>query len=180
MIGPNIILREYRAEDIDAIRAFVLNNDITQYLSAVFLQPHTREFTLSFLDRVLKGEDNAFRFVVARRDDESYLGQIDLFAINRQCRSGELGVTLGAEDRLGRGIGTEAIGLLLDFAFGYQNLHRVHLRVRARNARAIRCYEKCGFVKEGTQREAYYFNGEYGDDYVMAILEQEWRKMRGR
>jgi len=65
---------------------------------------------------------------------------------------------------------------LLSYAFGPLGLHRVELRVDHPNARAIRCYEKCGFRREGLQREdRRQTDGTYHHSIVMDILEEEFR-----
>ena len=74
----------------------------------------------------------------------------------------------------GCGYGTEATRLVLDYAFTQMKLHRVDLRVLSFNPRAIRCYEKCGFVQEGIEREGALIGGEWQTDIIMSILEQEY------
>lgn len=73
-----------------------------------------------------------------------------------------------------QGIGTEATRLVLRFAFEELHLHRVDLRVLAYNTRAIRAYEKAGFVREGIEREGAYIQGRWESDVWMSILEQEY------
>jgi [ribosomal protein S5]-alanine N-acetyltransferase len=65
--------------------------------------------------------------------------------------------------------------LALSHAFRPGGLHRVDLRVLEENGRAIRCYEKCGFVIEGREREGARIAGEWKTDVLMSVLEQEWR-----
>jgi [ribosomal protein S5]-alanine N-acetyltransferase len=74
-----------------------------------------------------------------------------------------------------RGIGSEATMLALSHAFRPGGLHRVDLRVLEENGRAIRCYEKCGFVIEGREREGARIAGEWKTDVLMSVLEHEWR-----
>lgn len=74
----------------------------------------------------------------------------------------------------GQGIGTEVTRLVLQFAFEELHLHRVDLRVLAYNTRAIRAYEKAGFVQEGIEREGALINGRWESDVWMSILEQEY------
>jgi RimJ/RimL family protein N-acetyltransferase len=51
---------------------------------------------------------------------------------------------------------------------------RVNLRVLAFNSRAIRAYEKCGFVQEGVERESAFVNGRWHDDIMMSVLDHEF------
>lgn len=73
----------------------------------------------------------------------------------------------------GRNFGTEATRLVLDYAFQQLNLHRVDVRVLAYNKRAIRCYEKCGFVQEHIERESAWVDGQWHNDLIMGILAHE-------
>lgn len=74
----------------------------------------------------------------------------------------------------GQGWGTAATALVIQFAFESLHLHRVDLRVLAYNTRAIRAYEKAGFVREGIEREGAWINGRWESDVWMSILEQEY------
>ena len=75
-------------------------------------------------------------------------------------RKARLAIGLYAPPLLGRGIGTEAIGLVLRHAFGTLGMHRVDLMVLADNARAIAAYRACGFVEEGRERESCFVDGQ--------------------
>ncbi len=77
--------------------------------------------------------------------------------------------------KLGMGLGTEATRLVLGYAFNTLNLHRVDLRVLEYNKRAIACYEKCGFVREGVERESALVEEKWETDVMMSILDREFR-----
>jgi RimJ/RimL family protein N-acetyltransferase len=81
---------------------------------------------------------------------------------------------------LGRGLGTEAIRMILNHAFEAVGVHRVELEVYAFNPRARHVYEKIGFVHEGTKRDALCWNGEWIDAHTMAVLAHEWAAHRGQ
>jgi len=100
-----------------------------------------------------------------------------VFDIDDLARHGEIGIALAPSAR-GRGIGTEAMAQMLEFAFVRANLRRVHLEVIASNAGAIRAYEKAGFVVEGRQREHAWVRGHYEDIVRMGILRSEWEARR--
>ena len=86
-----------------------------------------------------------------------------------------MAVGIDDKERLNQGLGTEAIRLILGYAFDVLRLHRISIRVVAYNKRAIRAYEKCGFKVEGSEREAALVDGVRHDDIKMGILEREFR-----
>lgn len=109
-------------------------------------------------------------------DSDSWLaiGTIGLFNVDNFARNAELGISIGEKSYWNRGFGSEAIRVLLNQGFYKYNLHRIELRVNARNHRAIKAYEKVGFIHEGAKREATYRDGEYMDMLLMSVLRPEW------
>lgn len=86
-----------------------------------------------------------------------------------QDRRASFAIGIHSPNWLGKGIGTDATRMVLKFAFSTLKLHRISLRVIAYNSRAIRSYEKSGFVIEGREREAGFVDGEWHDDIMMGI-----------
>jgi [ribosomal protein S5]-alanine N-acetyltransferase len=103
------------------------------------------------------------------------IGSLRLHSIVRTDRRARLAIGIDDPMLRGRGIGTEAIRLVLSYAFDTLGLHRVDLRVLEYNERGIACYEKCGFVREGIERESALVGNVWYSDVMMAILEQEYR-----
>jgi diamine N-acetyltransferase len=91
-------------------------------------------------------------------------------------RTTDLSIILGDPGARGQGYGSEAIFLLMNYAFGFLNFHRISIGVVGFNEAAIRFYEKAGFKKEGLERDGYYFNHCYSDFVMMSILEDEFRE----
>ena len=77
------------------------------------------------------------------------LGDLELDHISWRNGEAEFRIRIGEKDYWNRGFGTEAVRLLLELAFASMGLRRIHLKVYRFNRRAIRCYEKNGFRKEG-------------------------------
>jgi len=102
------------------------------------------------------------------------LGEIRLDNLDPRDRSASLAIGILDSAALGQGLGTEAIRLLLGYAFGPLALHRIGIRVLAYNRRAIRAYEKCGFRIEGRERETAFVNGHWHDDVIMGLLDHEF------
>ncbi|HYK91747.1 MAG TPA: GNAT family protein [Acidobacteriota bacterium] len=103
-----------------------------------------------------------------------HVGSCGFHKIDWRNRSGEVGIAIGDRNYWGQGFGTEAMRLLLDWGFGTLNLNRIYLRVFADNPRAIRSYEKLGFLHEGRMRQDEFRDGKYRDTLLMALLREEW------
>lgn len=173
VIGERIVLREFRAEDISGMRSWCNDPEITRFLSGRYTKPIPWEETQAELDRFLNGDAGGVNLVVAEKESGRYLGQVSLFLIDHQARKAELAIVLGPGS-VGKGYGGEAMALLLKFGFGEINLNRIYLTVNINNARAIRVYEKAGFVREGLMRRDRYRDGAYEDVLMMSILREEY------
>ena len=104
------------------------------------------------------------------------VGHIDLDHIDLQNKSARIcRVLVGEHSARGKGIGTQLVDKILEIGFEQLGLHRIELAVFDFNEAAIRCYEKCGFVKEGLLRDARRVGNVYWSLYIMSILESEWR-----
>ena len=102
------------------------------------------------------------------------IGDIRLLEIDTANRRAELGIAIGEKDCWGRGYGTDAIRRLLRHAFNELRLRRIWLITDADNARGIRCYEKCGFVREALLRGHRLRYGRPLDMIAMGVLREEF------
>jgi RimJ/RimL family protein N-acetyltransferase len=114
------------------------------------------------------------------RDQDRLIGTTGLNQIDWRARRAVFGICVGDVDFQSRGYGIEAVRLVLRYGFEELNLNRIALSVFSHNLRAIRCYQKAGFVHEGCLREAWFQGGRYLDEYKFAILRDEWAEGRGR
>lgn len=116
--------------------------------------------------------DYVFGIVV--RAGHRLIGSTGLHRIHQANRSAMFGIMIGDLAYQNKGYGTEAVQLTLRYGFEELNLNRIALSVFSNNPRAIRCYQKAGFIHEGCLRQALYRTGEYHDEYKFAILREEW------
>lgn len=177
--GERIMLREYRSEDFAEIRKWVNDEETTRYLSTRFWPAQTEVDTQEFLSRMLQSSHNAYNFVIARREDESYLGQLDMFRIDWRLRQGELGMVIAHKEMRGQGLGQEALGLMQRFAFGTLGLERLELEVHMDNQPALHCYRRAGFVLEGVKRHAFFTDGRFADIGILSVLRGEFEQRTG-
>jgi RimJ/RimL family protein N-acetyltransferase len=109
-----------------------------------------------------------------------WAGEVVLNELDSENQSCGFRILLVGPEFFGRGLGTEASRLALAYAFNVVGLHRVELEVYAFNPRARHVYEKLGFVREGTIRDALRWDGAWIDADTMAILAEEWSEHGGR
>ncbi len=177
LIGERVMLREYRDSDLPEIRGWVNNAEATQHLTGLFDPPHTEQMTRDFLDSVLiRKNPEMFHFIIADCKNQMYLGQIDLRVKDRVAGRADFGIVIPDPKRRGKGYGSEAIRLLLEFSFNRINLHRIELEVYADNSNAIAVYRNLGFAEEGRHRDYYFRDGSYHDALVMAVLRNEYQQ----
>jgi RimJ/RimL family protein N-acetyltransferase len=115
-------------------------------------------------------------FAIHREGEEEPLGIIGLMNISEANASSDLSVIIGDEEHRDRGLGTEAIRVILRYAFEHLALERVNLSVFEFNEPAISSYAKIGFKKESRISRAVRRNGAFCDAITMRILGSEWRE----
>ena len=102
-------------------------------------------------------------------------GNCGLFSHDWRIRKAEIGIFIGEKKYWNLGYGTKVMRLVLRLGFESMNLNRIFLKVYSNNPRAIRAYEKSGFVIEGRLRQAHFDNGQYHDILIMSVLRSEWQ-----
>lgn len=109
-------------------------------------------------------------------DDEtgSLIGHATLWGATLPARVATFAIVIGPV-AVGRGYGTDATRTMLRYAFDELGVHKVELRVWAFNDRAIRAYEKAGFVREGVRRAVAFHGGRFHDEVLMGVLAEEFR-----
>jgi RimJ/RimL family protein N-acetyltransferase len=109
-------------------------------------------------------------FAIRSKPGSKLLGTVQLTDFHEVYRHAQMQIRIGDSQDRGRGIGTEALQLLLDFAWRDRNLHRVSAQVFARNERASACYRKAGFIEEGRLKDNVFIDGQWDDLIVMGII----------
>ena len=173
--GRKVRLRAIERSDIPAFVRWFNDPEITQYIKMFMpmsLAQEERWFGahLDLADSHILGIETP---------DGRLIGNLGLHDINWKDRKAVLGIVIGEKDCWGQGYGTDAIKTMLSFAFAQMNLHRISLTVFEYNARALRCYEKCGFKAEGRLRRAHFHDGRYYDELIMGVLSDEFQSSIG-
>lgn len=104
---------------------------------------------------------------------QQYVGEVVFNDYDPKNHSVNYRIAVGEKGR-GRGLGTEATKLMVDYGFTELSLNRISLEVFEFNKRARYVYSSCGFVTEGRLRQALYFNGTYHDALLKSVIREDW------
>jgi diamine N-acetyltransferase len=172
--GDRIRLRAITRDDLPLFVRWLNDPEVIQGLMVMI--PFSLDDEEAWYDGVVKQPKEERPLVIEILTEEGWeaIGNCGLAAIDWRVRRAEFGILIGAKQHWDKGYGTEALGLLVKHGFGTLNLNRIMLRVFADNPRAIRAYEKAGFVQEGCLRQGHYHKGAYVDVLLMSILRSEW------
>lgn len=173
-IGDRIYLRPVEVEDVPVLQKWVNDPEVNQYLG-VYL-PYNAVREREWVEGLYKDPANVV-LVIALIEGDRPIGNCGLHQLRMDPpnRCAELGIVIGEPEFQNRGYGAEAMRLLCGYGFNRLNLHRIGLRVYEYNRRAIRCYEKVGFRREGALREGRFLDGRWHDVVLMGLLEHEFR-----
>ena len=170
--GTLVNLRAPEMDDLDRNTGWINDREVTRYLSMRYeIARAAEEAWLRDLCSKPTAYDRVF-FAVETKDGR-HIGNTNLFNAQPEERKCELGIMIGDKSCWSKGHGTDALRVLLRFAFDEMNMNRVQLHVFAFNERAQVAYRKAGFVEEGRRREAIYTEGAYHDTIVMSALRDE-------
>jgi RimJ/RimL family protein N-acetyltransferase len=172
---PRVTLRPPQRSDIEAKLALGMDGEILEMFGVSRgAEPiATREEASRWVERLMR---HPYAWII---EHGALIGEIRLDNVDLQDRRASMAIGILDRQRLGRGLGTEAIGLVSAYAFETLRLHRIGVRVLAYNERAIRAYQKCGFVIEGRERETAFVNGGWHDDIMMGLLDREFKRPTG-
>ena len=167
--AAGICLRLMTVEDTDLIVAW-RNKDAVRK-NFIYQEFFTREGHENWIKtRVETGQ--VVQMIICDDATGKPLGSVYIRDIDRGHNKAEYGIFIGEDDARGRGVGTAAAKLMLQYCFTEEGIHRVYLRVLATNLQAIRSYEKAGFVREGILRDDVRIDGEYRDIQWMAAISE--------
>lgn len=171
--GKNIYLRNLEEKDL-AGNYFQWLNDpkVCQYNShAIF--PNTEKQMRDYLESA-HASRSIVVFAIVYKKDNKHIGNISLQGINWVFRSAEFAIILGESDYWGKGLGFEAVELVVKYGFERLNLNRIYCGTSSANLAMQKIAERLGMTKEGVRRSALYKWAHYLDVYEYGILRDEF------
>lgn len=171
LTGELVRLRALEPEDAEALWRWHADPEVARWLTADYPESRDR-ITKRFADRPPITYDNT-AFAVEQLDTGRLIGVVVLRDATPESGCAVLDIYLGERDVWGQGHGTDTIRVICRYGFDVMRLHQITLWVVADNVRALRVYEKVGFVEEGRQRQTFRRDGRWHDMILMGMLEGE-------
>ncbi|MFT4416151.1 GNAT family N-acetyltransferase [Fredinandcohnia humi] len=170
--GERVYLRRIEQDDVDYFLRAVSNPEIRRLTGTTTF--FTRRKIESFIENIAK-DSSRIDLLIADQENDLVIGDLAIVDIDHQQRNGSFRIAITDDNYLSKGYGSDALKLIIDYMFNTLNLRRIGINVYAYNARAIRAYEKLGFVQEGVLREELYYDGKYYDNILMGLLRNEYK-----
>ncbi len=175
LIGEKIYLRAPETDDAPVYALSENNPEARAYLYYALptnVQAHRQRIE----ERI--NDHNSIWFTIATKEPDVPIGTTALVRIDWVGRMATFYIAIADSKNWSQGYGSEATRMVVDYAFETLNFNRIQLHVSVDNPRAVKAYEKTGFIIEGTLRQAMYFDNRYHDFYLMSILREDWLKRK--
>ena len=176
LAGDQVVLRELRASDAQSLFSLLTTEEVARFISPPPTSVEGFERFIAWTHRqraagvyacyavTLKGYDTAIGIFQVRETEQGF-------------STGEWGFALGSPF-WGTGVFAESADLVLEFVFETVGVHRLEARAAVRNGRGSAALRKVGAVQEGVLRKSFLKNGEYLDQALYGIVEDDWRAAR--
>ncbi|GAB4320924.1 MAG: GNAT family protein [Candidatus Sumerlaeia bacterium] len=178
MIGERVYLRALETTDAALLRRAA--NDPQVRTTFFTNYPANLAQQEDVIRRLYQDRTTLLLAVCTREPDGRAVGVTGFHRIDWVGRMATFSLIIADPDAWGRGFGSEATRLMIEYGFDVLNFHRIQLHVFDGNEAAKRIYKKAGFREEGRLREAMVQNGRWHDFLVMGLLEDEWREVNRR
>lgn len=171
-----LVIRRFASNDAEALASYRNDAEVARYQSweCPYSLGEARQL-IANLQPAPGTPCTWFQFAVSLASSRALIGDVALRTRKADPQQAELGFTF-ARAHQGQGYAAEAVGAVLQYAFGKLELHRVFSQTDVRNHRAQRLLERLRFRREGELRESTWFKGAWVTDLIYAQLESEWRQ----
>jgi RimJ/RimL family protein N-acetyltransferase len=170
IIGERVYLSPVNEGDAEIYTKWLNDNEVSRDLGN-----YNRLISLKNEREILmRMASEGHNYAIVLIDGDKLIGNVGLLEIDYINRRATVGLFIGDVENRGRGLGTEALSLMVDYGFKTLNFRNIMLTVHSDNEKGIACYKKVGFREFGRRREAEFKNGRYFDLVYMDILDTDF------
>jgi ribosomal-protein-alanine N-acetyltransferase len=172
LTGNLVTLRELRASDAPALFSALTSEQVARFISP---PPATVDGFGRFINWAIRQREAGqyLCFAVVPHGSDAAIGIFQIRSLEPAFGTAEWGFALASEF-WGTGIFVDGAKMVVDFAFEVLDVHRLEARAALKNGRGNGALRKLGAVQEGVLRRSFARNGEYLDQALWTILEEDW------
>lgn len=175
-----LILRRFKPDDRAAFLAYRNDPEVARYQSWESCSVVEATQFIASQQSLQPGVPGQwFQFAIELKESAALIGDCAFKLKEDDARQAEIGFTLSREYQK-RGYAAEAVARVLDYAFAELRLHRVIAVTDAENRASVALMERLGLRREAHYVENIWFKGKWGDEFLYAILSNEWLEAASR
>ncbi|WP_431157471.1 GNAT family N-acetyltransferase [Winogradskyella poriferorum] len=165
--GDKIYLRALEPEDLEFV--YTIENDTALWSLSDTKQPYSRYLIREYLKNAKQDifEAKQLRLAICQQSDNKILGLIDLYDFSPLHKRAGLGILIKEISDRKKGIGSEALNLLVNYAFDILNLHQVYANISETNSASLALFENNGFEKIGLKKDWSYDGKSYSNEFIL-------------
>jgi diamine N-acetyltransferase len=172
--GDNIYIRALEPNDLEFI--YAIENEQSIWEVSNTQTPYSRFLVKQYLENAHQDiyEAKQLRLAICQDTDFPALGLIDLFDFDPKNNRAGVGIVIQGDDNRNKKIGSEALELLIKYAFHHLNLHQLYANIGTENRSSIALFSKFGFQNIGTKKDWSLVNGIYKDEAIFQLINQQF------
>jgi aminoglycoside 6'-N-acetyltransferase len=171
-----LILRPFQQQDLESFIAYRSDPLVARYQG--WDAPYPREKAIAFIEEMKNKQPGRrgdwYQIMVTLKPGQDVIGDVAFHILAEDVLQAEIAFTL-ARSFWGQGYAVEASSCLLDYLFGELHLHRVRALCDMDNLASAHVLERLGMRREGNFLENVWFKGNWGSEFLYAILDREWQ-----
>ena len=172
--GDSIYLRALEPNDLEFV--YAMENDQSIWEVSNTNTPYSRFLVKQYLENAQQDiyEAKQLRLAICQDEDFPAVGLIDLFDFDPKNNRAGIGIVIQAVENRNKSVGTEAVELLIRYAFHHLNLHQLYANISVENAASIALFTKFGFQSIGVKKDWNLINGAYHDEAIYQLIKQQF------
>lgn len=168
--GTTVYLRALEPEDLDFVFCIENNEEIWEVSNTQ--TPYSRFLIRQYLENAHQDiyEAKQLRLAICKKDSFEAIGLIDLFDFDPKNHRAGIGIVIQNPQERNKGVGAEALDLLIQYAFQQLNLHQLYANIGSNNEISLKLFTKFGFQKIGVKKDWNFLNGKYHDEEIYQLI----------
>lgn len=171
LCGKKLCLRPIEPEDLDFL--YPIENNESFWEVSHTQTPFSRYVLKQYLENAHLDiyETKQFRFIIEENSEKKQVGMVDLFDFNPQHNRAGVGILIHPYYQK-KGFASEALSILIDYAFSYLNLHQLYANITSDNLKSLALFESYNFKKIGLKKDWILAKGKYKDEILYQLIKE--------